>query len=65
MADQESDGRLGNFRQGAGPRVQIDQLLFVQEAQLIVKLANRETVLLDTLKQLWQRTIAGSAGFAP
>src|SRR5438105_6142708 len=64
VADKKRQGRLGNFVQRPCPRVQVNQLLLMEGAKMIVKLSNGR-IPLDMSKQLGQRAIAGRAGFAP
>src|ERR1700676_2268949 len=40
MPDQESASRIGQLVEGAGPRVQVDLLLFVELADAVVKAAD-------------------------
>ncbi len=67
MADQKSQGRLGNLVQGAGPGMQKDLFALVKLAQAVVKLADGHGRIgqASAPKQLRQGTIFQDAGSLP
>src|SRR4051794_38467167 len=67
MADEQREGRLGQLVQRPGPRMKVNEQSLVQEAELVVELADghvRERGP-QSAEQFRQRVVAEHAGVVP